>query len=129
MTTKPIAYLFQSSRPTKKWAMFFPAPSMKVVHFGGAGYRDLTLMSDKSSKHYVADPKQRNKIKEAYQARHANDNLDDSESPGSMSMSVLWSAPTLKGGIRNYSRKYNLRVVDKTSEEYSPDKVKELISS
>jgi len=126
--TKPIAYLFQSDKPTKKWAMFFPA-LRKVIHFGGAGYRDLTLMSDKSSKHYVADSKQRNKIKQAYQSRHAGDRLSDPESAGSMSMTVLWSAPSMKGGIRNYSRKYGYKVFDKTSEEYSPDKVKELISS
>jgi len=108
--------------------MFFPT-SKKVIHFGGKGYRDYTLMNDKKSVHYLSSKKERDAVKDRYRVRHANDNLDDPESPGSMSMSVLWSAPTLKGGIRNYSRKYNLRVVDKTSEEYSPDKVKELISS
>ena len=52
MTTKPIAYLFQSSKPTKKYAMFFPA-SKKVIHFGGKGYRDFTLVSDPKSVHYI----------------------------------------------------------------------------
>ncbi len=126
--SKPLVYLYKSNLKNKKWAMFFPT-SKKVIHFGGKGYRDYTLMNDKKSVHYLSSKKERDAVKDRYRVRHANDNLDDPESTGSMSMSVLWSAPTLKGGIRNYSRKYNLRVVDKTSEEYSPDKVKELISS
>jgi len=121
-------YLYKSNLKNKKFSAFFPT-SKKVIHFGGKGYRDYTLMNDKKSVHYLSSKKERDAVKDRYRVRHANDNLDDPESPGSMSMSVLWSAPTLKGGIRNYSRKYNLRVVDKTSEEYSPDKVKELISS
>ena len=106
--------------------MFFPT-SKKVIHFGQKPYRDYTLMSDKNSVHYLSDKKQRDKVKEAYRTRHKNDNLRDPESAGALSMFILWSAPTLKGGIRNYSRKYNLRVVDKTNETYSQDKVKELI--
>ncbi len=126
--TKPIAYLFQSDKPTKKWAMFYPA-SKHVIHFGQKPYRDLVLMNDKKSVHYLSSKKERDSVKDKYRARHANDNLDDPESPGSLSYEVLWSAPLLKGGIRNYSRKYGYKVFDKTSEEYSPDKVKELISS
>lgn len=124
--TKPIAYLYRSDKPTKKWVMFFPA-LRKLVYFGGAGYRDLVLMSDKSSKHYVADPKQRNKIKEAYQVRHAGDRLDQPESPGSMSMTILWSAKTMKAGIRNYSRKYGIKLFDKTDETYSKEAISKLI--
>jgi len=126
--TKPIAYLFKSDKPTKKWAMFFPTPSMKVVYFGQKPYRDLVLMSDKSSKHYVADSKQRNKIKQAYQSRHAGDRLTDPESPGSMSMTILWQMPTLRGGMSNYSRKYAYKVVDKTRETYSKEDALKLIS-
>jgi hypothetical protein len=125
--TKPIAYLYKSNLKNKKWAMFFPTPSMKVVHFGGAGYRDLVLMSDKSSKHYVADPKQRNKIKQAYQSRHAGDRLTDPESPGSLSYYVLWQMPSMKGGMRTYEKTFSYTVVDKTSETYSSEKVKKLI--
>ena len=119
--------MFESNRPTKKWAMFFPAPSMKVVYFGGAGYRDLTLMSDKSSKHYVADPKQRNKIKEAYQARHSGDRLTDPESPGSLSYYVLWQMPTLRGGIRTYEKTFSYKVVNKTDQTYSKEVISKLI--
>ena len=126
--SKPLVYLYKSNLKNKKWAMFFPA-SVKLVHFGQKPYRDFTLMNDKKSVHYLSSKKERDAVKNRYRARHANDNLDQPESAGSLSMEILWSSPTLRGGIRNYSRKYNLRVVDKTSEEYSPDKVKELISS
>ncbi len=126
--SKPIAYLFESNRSTKKYAMFFPA-SVKVVYFGQKPYRDYTLINDKKSVHYLSSKKERDAVKDRYRARHANDNLDEPESSGSLSYEVLWSAPTLKGGIKNYSRKYGYKVVDKTSEEYSPEKVKDLISS
>lgn len=106
--------------------MFYPA-SKRVIHFGGAGYRDFTLVSDPRSVHYIKSPKEREDVKKAYQARHANDNLDDAESPGSMSMSILWSAKTMKAGIRNYSRKYGIKVFDKTSEEYSKEAISKLI--
>lgn len=121
-------YLYKSNLKNKKWAMFFPT-SKKVIHFGQKPYRDYTLMSDKNSVHYLSSKSERDKVKQAYRTRHANDNLDNPETAGALSMFVLWSAPTLKGGIKNYSRKYKLQVVDKTSEEYSPKKVKELISS
>ncbi len=123
-----IMYLYKSNKTNKKWSAFFPT-SKRLIHFGQKPYRDYTLTNDKQSVHYIKSPKEREAVKKAYQARHANDNLDDPESPGSLSYEVLWSAPTLKGGMRNYSRKYAYRVADKTSETYSPDKVKKLISS
>jgi len=121
-------YLYKSNLKNKKWSAFYPA-SKRVIHFGGKGYRDFTLMNDKNSVHYLSSNKERDAVKDRYRVRHANDNLDDPESPGSLSYEVLWSAPTLRGGIRNYSRKYAYKVVDKTDETYSPDKVKKLISN
>jgi len=102
--------------------MFFPT-SKKVIHFGGKGYRDFTLMSDKNSVHYLSSKKDREAVKEAYQARHKNDNIDDPETAGALSMAVLWSAPTLRGGMRNYAKKFSYKVVDKTNETYSLGKV------
>ncbi len=121
-------YLYTSDKAKKKYSAFFPT-SKKVIHFGQKPYRDYTLMSDKKSVHYLSSKKERDKVKEAYIARHSKDNLDNPETAGALSMFVLWSAPTLKGGIKNYSRKYKLQVVDKTSEEYSPEKVKDIMSS
>ncbi len=125
--TKPIAYLFQSDKPTKKWAMFFPT-SKKVIHFGGKGYRDFTLMNDKKSVHYLSSKKERDLVKDRYEARHAKDNLTDPESAGALSMAVLWSSPTLRGGMRNYAKKFSYKVEDKTDETYSKEAISKLIS-
>lgn len=122
-----IMYLYKSNKSNKKWAAFFPAKK-KVIHFGGAGYRDFTLMNDKKSVHYLSSKKDRDSVKKAYQSRHANDNLDEPESAGALSWHILWTAPTLKGGIRNYAKKYAYKVVDKTSETYSPEAASKLIS-
>jgi hypothetical protein len=125
--SKPLVYIYTSNRAKKKFTAFFPT-SMKAVHFGQKPFRDFTLMSDPESVHFIKSRKERIKVKEAYEVRHAKDNLDDPESAGSLSMFVLWSAPTLKGGMRNYTKKFSYKVVDNSSEEYSPEKVKELIS-
>jgi len=126
--SKSLIYLYTSDKAKKKFSAFFPT-SKKVIHFGGKGYRDYTLMNDKKSVHYLSSKKERDEVKDRYRARHAKDDIDNPETAGSLSMEILWSSPTLRGGIRNYSRKYGYKVFDKTSEEYSPDKVKELISS
>jgi len=121
-------YLYRSNLKNKKWSAFFPT-SKKVIHFGGKGYRDYTLMNDKKSVHYLSSKKEREAVKDRYRVRHAKDDIDNPETAGSLSMEILWSSPTLRGGIRNYAKKFSYKVVDKTSEKYSPDKVKELISS
>ena len=126
--SKPLVYIYTSDKAKKKFAAFFPT-SKKVIHFGQKPYRDYTLMSDKNSIHYLSSKKERDKVKEAYEARHSKDNLTDPESAGALSMFVLWQMPTLKGGMRTYAKKFSYKVVDKTSETYSPEKVKELISS
>jgi len=124
--SKTLVYLYTSDKAKKKFSAFFPT-SKKVIHFGQKPYRDYTLMNDKKSTHYLPSKNDRDKVKEAYQARHKNDNLDDPETAGALSMFVLWSAPTLQGGLKQYGKKYSYKVVDKTSETYSKEKAKELI--
>ncbi len=126
--SKPLVYLYRSNLKNKKWSAFFPT-SKKVIHFGGKGYRDYTLMNDKKSVHYLSSKKEREAVKDRYRVRHANDNLSDPESPGSLSYEVLWSSPTLKGGMRTYAKKYAYKVVDKTDETYSKEAISKLISS
>jgi len=84
-------------------------------------------MSDKNSIHYLSDRKQRDKVKQAYEARHSKDNLTDPESAGALSMFVLWQMPTLRGGIREYAKKFSYKVVDKTDEIYSKEAISKLI--
>jgi cupin superfamily acireductone dioxygenase involved in methionine salvage len=82
----------------------------KTIHFGASGYRDFTLMNNKNSQYYVKDSKKRNQVKTNYQTRHAKDlqteNGKKGLSAGALSYYVLWTAPTVAGGIRNYKSKY-----------------------
>ena len=70
----------------------------KTTKFGAVGYKDNTTFS--------AD--EREKHQEAYKKRHKGDNLTDPTSAGALSWYVLWSAPTVKGGIANYKKHFKL---------------------
>jgi len=99
--------LRKSKRPEKKWVA---KDDGRTIHFGQRGARDFTLMSNKNSEHYLADPAERDKVKKAYRARHAGDNLNNPFSPGALSYYILWSAPTLRGGIKIYEKKFNIKI-------------------
>ena len=73
--------------------------------------RDYTLINNKQSEFYLPNKEDREKVKKAYLSRHKNDKgLGSLHAPSELSMVILWSAPTLAGGIRNYERKHNVRV-------------------
>tara|TARA_R110002096_G_C14399910_1_gene707322 strand:+ start:482 stop:799 length:318 start_codon:yes stop_codon:yes gene_type:complete len=99
--------LRKSKREGKKWVA---KDEKRTIHFGQENARDFTLISKPSSKFYLADPKEREKVKKAYRARHAKDNLDNPFSPGALSYYILWSQPTMKGGIREYEKRFNIKV-------------------
>jgi hypothetical protein len=83
--------------PTKKYdAIFQNGDRQKVVPFGAKGYTDFILSGGDKKK------------QSAYKKRHANDNLNDPLSPGALSWFILWSSPTLKGGLANYKKHFNL---------------------
>jgi len=100
----------------KKWTAYFDLGEKdkkgkqkeKAVSFGQAGARDFTLMNDKKSRFYEKDKKVREKVKAAYQSRHAKDNLTDPTSAGSLSYYILWNKPTLAGSIAHFKNKFKL---------------------
>jgi len=100
--------LRKSNRPNKKWTA---KDENRTIHFGQRDARDFTLISNPTSKFYLADPKEREKVKKAYRARHANDKLNNPFSPGALSYYILWSAPTMRGGIRNYEQRFKIKVI------------------
>ena len=106
-------YLYNSNRKDKKYVMIMPEFNHKH-HFGSKGMRDFTLINNKKSKFYISDETEREKVKNAYQARHAKDNIDDVHSAGALSWHILWTQPTLKGGIKEYSKRFGVLVVDRT---------------
>ena len=105
----------QSDKIGKKYdAKFFDKKTNKnkIISFGDKRYRDFTLINKKTSKYYINDNDQREKIKELYQKRHAKDLLTDASktgmSAGALSYYVLWTEPTISKSIINYKKKFNL---------------------
>ena len=100
----------------KKWTAYFDLgekdkkgkPKEKAVSFGSKGMRDFTLINDKSSAFYIKDKKEREKVKAAYQSRHAKDRINEPMTPGSLSWFVLWNKPTLAGSIAHFKNKFKL---------------------
>ena len=106
---KDTYYLFRSNRPEKKFVMVMPSHK-HLHHFGSSSHRDFTLLNDKSSRFYEADKVKREKIRQNYINRHKKD-PKGVHTPSSMSDLILWSAPTLRGGIRNYAKRFDVKVV------------------
>ena len=113
---KDTYYLFRSNRPDKKYVMIMKKYN-HLHQFGGikpdgTPYRDYTLLNDKSSIHYESDSKIKDKIKANYLNRHKND-PKGVHNPSSMSDIILWNKKTLRGGIRDYEKKFNVNVIFK----------------
>ena len=101
-----------SNKKAKKYDALFQDKTgkSKTISFGATGYRDFTLMSDKKSEFYIKDKKERDKVKDAYQKRHAKDLLTEASktgmSAGALSYYILWTKPTLKAGIAEFKRTF-----------------------
>jgi hypothetical protein len=105
---KDLYFLFRSDKPAKKFVMVMP--SHKHLHyFGATGYRDFTLMNDKNSKFYEEKEMEREKVRRNYINRHKKEPKGE-HTPSSMSDLILWSKPTLAGGIKKYEEMFEVRV-------------------
>ena len=105
----------KSTNPKKKYMATFrnkTTERTKKIHFGASGYRDFTLISSPKSKFYIKDKNQRLKVRDNYQRRHKKDLSTEKNKigfgAGALSYYVLWTAPTVNGGIKNYIKKYNI---------------------
>ena len=106
-------YLYKSDRKNKKYVMIMPEFSHSH-NFGDNRYRDYTLISNKNSKYYIDNQEERDKVKKSYRARHSKDKgLNSPHSASALSWYILWSAPTLEGGIKNYEKRFNVKVVNR----------------
>jgi hypothetical protein len=89
--------LTESPLKTKKYRAFFD--NGKHTDFGAKGYDDFTISKD---------PEQAKR----YKARHEKDlKTNDPTRAGFLSYYILWSAPTLLKGVKNYQKilsKYNI---------------------
>ena len=100
-STKYSDMKLQSIKPStragkKKMAVFINKKTgrTKTTHFGARGMSDYTIHKDKERR-------------ERYISRHkSRENWKDPTSAGALSRWVLWSAPSLRGGIANYKKQY-----------------------
>jgi len=102
--------IIPSDVKNKKYSAYFLLDNgkEKKISFGQAGARDFTLISNPKSKFYLADKKEREKVKSAYRARHSKDPINNPLTPGSLSYYVLWDLPSFAGSISKFKRKFNL---------------------
>lgn len=111
MAKKPTFYLYKSNRKGKKYRIEMPEPYDHIHHFGAKNYRDYTMINDPKSKFYLPNKEDREKVKASYLSRHRNDKgLGSPHAPSELSKVILWSAPTLEGGVRNYEKKHGVKV-------------------
>ena len=94
----------------KKWTAYFSIgkDKEKAVSFGASGYRDYTLMSDKTSKFYEKSKLERDKVKAAYIARHGKEDQTNPMKPATLSRYILWSSPSFGGSIRNFKKRFGV---------------------
>lgn len=81
------------------------------VDFGASGMRDFTLINDKNSSFYIKDKEEREKVKNAYIARHrANEKwgYDGLLTAGFWSRWLLWNKPTLNSSLMDIKSKFKI---------------------
>ena len=85
----------KSSKKDKKlMAIFSNCSTRKTVHFGAAGYSDLTIHRDEARKL-------------RYLKRHQkNEHWNDPFTAGSLSRWVLWNKVSLKDSIADYKKRF-----------------------
>ena len=103
--------IIPSKTKDKKYTAYFLLPSgkEKAVNFGADGYRDYTLINDKTSKFYLPKKADRDVVKTAYLRRHkAREDWTKPMTAGALSAWILWNKSTLGGSIAHFKNKFKL---------------------
>ena len=96
--------LSKATSKVKKYKMVFYRKDksvfkrIKTTSFGQAGASDFTINKDEERK-------------ESYLNRHRKrENWDDYMSAGSLSRFLLWNKPTLQASLKDYRKRFNLKL-------------------
>ena len=101
--------IIPSKRKDKKYTAYFMIDKKeRAVHFGQKGARDFTLINDKTSKFYIKNSAEREKVKQAYLKRHASEDWFKFLTPAALSRWISWNKNTLAGSIAHYKNKFKL---------------------
>jgi len=91
-----------SNNKDKKYTAIFydnDKKKVKTIHFGASGYSDYTQHKD---------PKR----KQRYIERHkVNEDWSDYKTAGSLSRFILWNKQSLQDSIKDYAKRFNLKVI------------------
>ncbi len=101
------------SKSTRKGKKYVLEADNKKIHFGAEGMRDYTLVNNPSSKFYIKEKKEREKVRANYRTRHRKDPYKTPLTPASLSWFILWGKPTLDESIKDYSRKIGVNIENK----------------
>lgn len=102
--------LSKSNRKDKKYML---EADGKKIHFGAEGMRDYTLINNPSSKFYIKDKRERDKVRTSYRNRHNKDPYKIPLTPASLSWFILWGKPTFNESVKDYSRKIGVDIINK----------------
>ncbi|CAI8390327.1 MAG: Uncharacterised protein [Owenweeksia sp. TMED14] len=102
--------IIDSDLTTKKYSAYFLLDNgkEKKVNFGQKGARDFIKINDKTSKFYIKNSAEREKVKNAYLKRHANEDWFKFLTPAALSRWISWNKNTLAGSIAHYKNKFKL---------------------
>ena len=96
--------LKKSTKPNKKLML---VSENKTVHFGSKPNKDFTIYSKEGKE--IA-----NKRKQLYDNRHkAREDWSDMLSNGALAKFVLWNKPNLQSSMRDFGKRFNLKVTIK----------------
>ena len=105
------AILSKSNKKDKKYML---KHDNKTIHFGANGMRDFTLINKPSSSFYISNKEDREKVKKNYRSRHQKDPINKKFSPASLSWYLLWNKTTLGASIKDYEKRFNVNIINKT---------------
>jgi hypothetical protein len=94
--------VYTSPRNGKKLRAEFQQDSGRITHtdFGAAGFRDYTLIEDKAT----ADD-----VRRRYWARHRGELGNPPDSPGMLSLYILWGwSQNVEENVRRYKKMLHL---------------------
>lgn len=100
-----ILYLTKSENDKKKYkAIIYVVDGKKkkirTFHFGAAGYQDFTQHKDENRrKNYIR--------------RHSKRESWGEINPGSLSRYLLWNKPTLSSSIKDFEKRFNIKIIRK----------------
>lgn len=99
-------YTLRKSDRKEKKLMLIDNETNKKIHFGESGYMDYV-------KYIKRDGLEKaNNRKQLYTNRHKKEDKSQIK-PASLSQFILWNKPNLRDSIKDYEKKYRIKIINK----------------